>query len=574
MQEKVNIKHPRFIHAIKIPMPSNIPQSSKSKELSPQLMKSTPLGKNANKRSIQLKRRSSPCLAISMVPICSSVQQIDEMLDMCTDSNCDDPNLLQLLFEYIDKTDKISFLSKFQLQRLFEFLLKFIPHEIHETPRSFINHEVIPTVYIPIAKTANFLQRIAESLIHRVDPEAIEHFIPAKLIKALVMMLRTQSIEEQKSIEQIIYVIYERHPNFIESIYQSMQNLLDGYIDQAYSFDCVFPALRFFMRFMTDHIRSYMAIPINRTHSTGVIESQGSHLESLNGNDNINLKNTNSRTATSLNRVSSMVNLINNGTNDNKMHITCGFNKKYVNLFKNSIFPLYSTPFLSEFSNSLVHIIDLFLSKDNSLYPWCFNYILQHWPKTNSSKKCIFLYLIITILSSLSDDVKDSIPDSIKNKLFIKFNENFNSINFKIAFVCIEASKCEHFMRTFFYGPNGSIYYKVVLDKLRKATTHWSYNVSGIAKTVLNKYIDFRKELKDLTENKENQNMETHPTFEQSMTEALCFGKLLNKNNEIEQLDEKLKETWIFIAKAAQFLHPQIDTSHVENDVASCSLSI
>ena len=147
----------------------------------------------------------------------------------------------------------------------------------------------------------------------------------------------------------------------------------------------------------------------------------------------------------------------------------------YFHLFQNLIFPLISLPFFNEFFSSFYQISIFFIEKDSSIALWSLNYLINHWPITDSSKQSTYLAHLIPITQSLSFK---SIPLSIK-KVFLKISDSLLCNNFKVTLTALELLLNAKFL--FIFSSYITLIIPIIYKGLEFTSNHWNNDVKKLS---------------------------------------------------------------------------------------------
>ena len=143
----------------------------------------------------------------------------------------------------------------------------------------------------------------------------------------------------------------------------------------------------------------------------------------------------------------------------------------YFPLFKTKIFPLMATPFLAEFYTPLNNLSAYFESKSSEIAEFCLDYLLKHWPITDSTKQAAFLNHLIPISSGLEIT---AVPNIIPN-LFSRINKCLRSDNFKVVSASLMLLSDQTFL--FIFGPFMDLFLPIIIHSLESSSRHWNQEV-------------------------------------------------------------------------------------------------
>lgn len=147
------------------------------------------------------------------------------------------------------------------------------------------------------------------------------------------------------------------------------------------------------------------------------------------------------------------------------------WNVGYEHIFRTFFFPLFSTDYVTEFYQTLSALCSLFYIRDPKCPIWALNYLLNHWPKTNSSKQVVYLHQI----SAISPFLRVASVDNIYCKLFSKIGKSIISPNFKVCSAALRLCSDSYFLCCF-----TQIFQVVIpplIAKLDQVTHHWNEDI-------------------------------------------------------------------------------------------------
>jgi len=151
------------------------------------------------------------------------------------------------------------------------------------------------------------------------------------------------------------------------------------------------------------------------------------------------------------------------------------WNVSYTRFFRSHIYPLVSTPFITESYQPLVQLSSLFLTKDPSNVRWSILYLLSHWPKSNTSKEVAFLHQLSILVPAASSTQEDFLLMRLLNQIVISIESN----NFKVASTALKVVSDQQFLAQL--APIIRFMVPALSKSARIAQNHWNTDVQTLA---------------------------------------------------------------------------------------------
>ncbi|OHS96140.1 hypothetical protein TRFO_37697 [Tritrichomonas foetus] len=202
----------------------------------------------------------------------------------------------------------------------------------------------------------------------------------------------------------------------------------------------------------------------------------------------------------------------------------------YTDFFKRLIFPLFSTPFVSEFYTVLNQISSFFESRNPEIADFCFKYLMDHWPITDSNKQAAYLGHMIHLSANLQIT---NIPKIIP-KLFSKISNCLSSENFKVTSAALMLCSDQSFL--FIFGPFADKFLPLIMPSIEKASRHWNPDVAAVCNDTVKILYNMNSSL---------------------MKKIVSDQNFVKKFEEEEAKNEKIKEEiWRIIKSSAEARYP------------------
>ena len=174
------------------------------------------------------------------------------------------------------------------------------------------------------------------------------------------------------------------------------------------------------------------------------------------------------------------------------------FVQSYKQLFRTVFFRLFSTNFVNEYYKLLNTLIQIFYSNDPSLALWALNYLLKHWPLSNSAKFVIYIHQI-TVLSPF---LNISETEKMIIQMFKQIGNALTSPNFKIALAALNVCCDENFI--FLFRPLFPSIIPPLLKQISLLTDHWSPEVKNKMKDAFQVIYNIESKLSSRSHNSDS----------------------------------------------------------------------
>lgn len=155
------------------------------------------------------------------------------------------------------------------------------------------------------------------------------------------------------------------------------------------------------------------------------------------------------------------------------------FNPSFYNFFKLVIFQLFTTDFVHNYYTILSSLCQIFYQHDSSITIWALNFLLNHWPLSNSTKHTIYLHHVRILANSL----QSSSTEKIVVRLFEQIGRSVQSQNFKVANAALQVIGNVNFL--FNFAPIFNTIIPPLSKSVKTLESHWHPEVRELMKNVL-----------------------------------------------------------------------------------------
>ncbi|OHS98183.1 serine/threonine-protein phosphatase 2A 56 kDa regulatory subunit epsilon isoform [Tritrichomonas foetus] len=228
-----------------------------------------------------------------------------------------------------------------------------------------------------------------------------------------------------------------------------------------------------------------------------------------------------------------------------------GWNPNFKNTFRCVFFRLFSTDFVCEYYQQLSSLCQLFYQNDSSLAIFALEFLLKHWPKSNSTKNVIYIHQI----SVLAPSLRLSGTEKSIIRMFAMIGASLTSYNFKVASAAIQVCGDPNFICLF--TPFFPVVIPPLLRQLSLLTEHWNCDVKNKMKDAFQVIyaIDSR-----LDKTRINPNLSTTVSMPAN-------GDEMNGGFSGEKYADKVRGKWMEVYQSAISVNPAFPTDIVRKNI-------
>lgn len=148
--------------------------------------------------------------------------------------------------------------------------------------------------------------------------------------------------------------------------------------------------------------------------------------------------------------------------------------------FKKYILPLFMIPTYKSFHQTLLDIINIFITKFPALVDDTIAFMIKRWPITDSTKVELFLNVIDDLVSNHYMNIKDKTAKSLFNKICQSINDPTNEISQQALFMVIDKG-----MISLLKKDQNGMMEKIYLSVLDVSHHHWCSQTRFFANDII-----------------------------------------------------------------------------------------
>lgn len=272
---------------------------------------------------------------------------------------------------------------------------------VDEIPRKFICSDQIVPLKLTNLDEYQYVLRLFRLLLCKACGDYIKiNFINQQFIHELFEFYNSPAPEERRLIQDIFSIITEKYSECNKYIYFECFTRISIHLTDQNAFYCIQPALVFLNRFFKANSSACISC-----HKSGI-------------------------------RTNSHYSILKSTESTNEFHDTdksCAIPNKLVNfidIFSQYILTLFSSNFLYQFYAQLSDLCSFFYGIfEEQAPPLALQYLLKHWPETNSQKQSVFITQIGCILQFINTKSWEKFAHSVIQKFSIGLkNQNFRVV--------------------------------------------------------------------------------------------------------------------------------------------------
>lgn len=346
-------------------------------------------------------------------------------------------------------------------------------------PHKYIYSDQVVNLRLTNWPEFQYIHKILLLILHHGNRRIIsEVFINQDFAHLLFEYYNSPEPEERLMTDDIFHFLSDSFQTFNRFIYhECFTRVLNHIQDDKESFYCVKPALNYLYNFFN-------------SNSTILVMNHNSKLQtdshySIMNSDKIKKSNSGSMEA----------------FDDQTESVIPNQEANYVDIFQRYLLPLFSSNFLPAFYSQLSQICSQFYGFFDQEAPLLsINYLLNHWPTTNSQKQTIFINHIGVILPFISSDNIEKIASSIFNRFALCLQCN----NYKVTNSTLNLINNETFFGTFSSYPK--IIIPIIVPQLLGLDEHWCSDLNGKHINLLQRLMALQPEIYSQTQTNYEEN--------------------------------------------------------------------
>ncbi|KAK8891096.1 hypothetical protein M9Y10_028301 [Tritrichomonas musculus] len=351
---------------------------------------------------------------------------------------------------------------------------------LNKIPTKYIYSDQVVLLRLTNWGEYQYVHKILSLILHHGNRKVVdESFINQEFAHLLFEFYNSPEAEERLMVDNIFHFLAESFQTFNRFIYhECFTRILNHIQNDQTSFYCVNPALSFLNNFLNTN-----------SHVLVMNHNPDAHTDTHYSFMNSNQEGSAPESADNFDGNSVIPNHIAN----------------YVDLFKLYLLPLFTSNFLPAFYSTLSQICSQFYGLFDQDAPLIsMNYILNHWPTTNSQKQTIFLTHINVILPFISSDSMQKIVVPIFHRLSLCLQCN----NYKVTNSTLNLINDETFFSTF--SSFATTIIPIIVPKLLGLDDFWCSDLNGKHVNVLQRFLaldpeSYQNALFKYEDDKENQ---------------------------------------------------------------------
>ena len=154
---------------------------------------------------------------------------------------------------------------------------------------------------------------------------------------------------------------------------------------------------------------------------------------------------------------------------------------------KSVIAPLFAKHFSAEFFEDLQNLTAFVCEGDPQLTTWMLQYLIMHFPMTDSTKQCYFLQHFLTLIKILPYNG----ASHIASQIFSLIADSLKSDNFRVSLCAMEILQNQNFMHQF--APYSGAVTRMIVPCLQQTKNHWCDMVREATNDTMKAMKDFDK---------------------------------------------------------------------------------